>query len=129
MDKPASRLAIPVLRSRVAPVFNWCSKLQIFLQDPHDLKPCHEIIVHNINAFDRFKILKQEEVHTLICGALSPELLTYGELLGIIIIDHVSGEVCDVLQAYRSQELSDPRFRLPGCPRRYRNRKREIKRG
>ena len=27
-------LAIPVLRSRVAPVLNWCSRIQIFPEEP-----------------------------------------------------------------------------------------------
>lgn len=123
MDKHAARLAIPVLRSRVAPVFNWCSKMQIFLEDSSDFKPCREIIMHNINAFGRLKVLQHENVHTLICGALSPDLFDYGGLLGLFIIDGISGEVCEVLEAYRTEELSHPRFRLPGC-RRHRKQRR-----
>jgi len=127
MDKHASRLAIPVLRSRVAPVFNWCSKMQIFLEDTTDFKPCHEIIVHNINGFDRLKVLQHERVHTLICGALSPDLLDYGELLGMLIINGISGEVCEVLKAYCTKELNHPRFRLPGCHGRQKQRRKRAR--
>lgn len=123
MDKRAPRLAIPVLRSRVAPVFNWCSKMQIFFEDTPDLKPCQEIVVPNVNGFDRLRLLHHENVHTLICGALSRDLVDYGGMLGLVIIDGISGEVCEVLKAYHAKQLNQPRFRLPGCPGQPKKRK------
>jgi predicted Fe-Mo cluster-binding NifX family protein len=115
-------LAIPVFRSRVAPVLNWCSKMHIFQGEATDASCRDEIILLNMGAFERLKIIHQEGVQTLICGALSPDLLSYGERIGLNIIYGVSGEVADVLQAYHTQTLDNPRFRLPGCrgPRTYR---------
>jgi len=115
-------LAIPVFRSRVAPVLNWCSKIHIFRDDANEVKCCEEIILLNMGAFERLKIIHEEGVQTLICGALSPDLLSYGEKIGLNIIPGVSGEIVDVLQAYHAQKLDSPRFWLPGCrgPRTYR---------
>lgn len=122
MSKGTPMLAIPVFRSRVAPVLNWCSKMQIFREEATDTKCCDEIVLLNMGAFDRLKIIHEEGVQTLICGALSPDLLSYGEKIGLNIIHGVAGEIGDVLQAYHAQKLDSPRFWLPGCrgPRTYR---------
>lgn len=122
MSKGTPILAIPVFRARVAPVLNWCSKMHIFRNAAMDAKCCEEIILLNMGAFDRLRIIREEGVQTLICGALSPDLLSYGENLGLNIIHGVAGDIGDVLQAYHAQNLDSPRFWLPGCqgPRSYR---------
>lgn len=115
-------LAIPVLRSRVAPVLNWCSTIHIFPEDAGEDSQSREIVMLSLMAQERLKILKQEGVQTIICGALSQDLLSFGEGLGLRIIHGIAGEVGDVLQAYRSQNLDLPCYWLPGCrgPRHYR---------
>ncbi len=122
MDREIPRLAIPVFRSRVAPVLNWCSKIQIFSGSSAEASCGREISLLNMNAFDRLRILQEEGVQTLICGALTPDLLSYGESLGLKIIHGIAGEISDVLKAYHSELLTEARFRLPGCcgARRYR---------
>lgn len=107
-------LAIPVFRSRVAPVLNWCSKIYVFPQDVTDVGCCEEIVLFNMSAFNRLRMLHDEGVQTLICGALSQDLLSYGEMIGLNIIDGVAGEVHEVLQAYQAEKLDNPRFWLPG---------------
>jgi len=109
------RLAIPVFRSRVAPVLNWCSKILILPENTEEITAGDEIVLLHMNAFDRLGVLKEEGVKTLICGALSPDLLNYGESLGLRIIHGIAGEIGDVLKAYRSKKLDQPCFRLPGC--------------
>jgi len=114
MERRAPRLAIPVFRSRVAPVLNWCSKIHIFPECIEEADSCQEILLFNVNAFDRLRMLQEEGVRTLICGALSSDLLSYGDSLGLRIIHGIAGEIDDVLNAYRTQTLDQPRFRLPG---------------
>jgi predicted Fe-Mo cluster-binding NifX family protein len=119
-------LAIPVLRSRVAPVFNWCSKIRIFSGDaPNSMRFCEEIELGSLAALSRLDVLRKRGVKTLICGALSPDLLAYGEQLGLRIIPGIAGEIDEVLKAFGSRELDQPRFWMPGCmgPRRYRGRR------
>lgn len=116
-------LAIPVLRSRVAPVFNWCSRICIFSGDgPGGMRLCEEIEPGPLTAFSRLDILAKRGVKTLICGALSPDLLTYGEQLGLKIIPGVAGEIDEVLKAFGARELDQPRYWMPGSmgPRRHR---------
>lgn len=115
-------VAIPVLRSRVAPVLNWCSTIQIFPEEDSEQARGREIVLESLSGPERLKILKQEGVRTIICGALTRDLLSFGEGLGLRIIHGVAGEIAEVLLAYRTQRLDLPCFWLPGCGglRRYR---------
>ena len=115
-------VAVPVFGSRVAPVLNWCSRVLVFSQDDEHV-PREELVWAEADAFRRMRMLQQMGVRTLICGALSPELLRYGEALGLNIVYGVAGEVEAVLQAHHREQLDQPCFWLPGCRcrRRYRS--------
>jgi predicted Fe-Mo cluster-binding NifX family protein len=116
-------LAIPVLRSRVAPVLNWCSRIQIFPEEPSQEGVGQELILPHLEAAQRLKVLQDQGVSTLICGALSADLLRYATELGLTIVSGVAGEVEEVVQSYWQNNLDHPRFWLPGCrgARRYRS--------
>ena len=115
-------LAIPVLRSRVAPVLNWCSSIHLFPDDPAYQGAGQEVDVSHLDAAQRLEFLRQKGVKTLICGALSPDLLYYGQKLGLKVVCGVAGEVEEVRRSYWQDGLNQPHFWLPGCrpPRRYR---------
>ncbi len=115
-------LAIPVMRSRVAPVLNWCSRVQIFPDDRAYEGPGQELVLAHLDPHQRLKFLREMGVTTLICGAVSPDLLHYGEQLGLRILCGVAGQVGEVLRSFWQNQLDQPHFRLPGCqgPRRYR---------
>jgi len=114
-------LAIPVMRGRVAPVLNWCSRLLIFPATPEGGE-CEELCAPEITPWERLQLLPTKGVHTLICGALSADLQHFATKLGLTIIPGVAGEVGEVLTAYRENRLTQPEFWLPGCQgnRRYR---------
>ncbi|MFP5213760.1 MAG: NifB/NifX family molybdenum-iron cluster-binding protein [Acidobacteriota bacterium] len=109
-------LAVPVLRSRVAPVLNWCSRVIIISDADGDEAQVREIIVQANDPFELLRRLKALNVSTLICGALTQDIPGYARNLGIEIIHGVAGEVSEVVSAYRNRCLDKPRFRLPGCP-------------
>ncbi|MCK9375589.1 MAG: hypothetical protein M0P73_05505 [Syntrophobacterales bacterium] len=115
-------LAIPVLRSRVAPVLNWCSRIQIFPPEPSQEAVGQELILPHLEAAQRLQVLHEKGVNTLICGALSADLLRYAGDLGLTVVSGVAGEVQEVVQSYWQNTLDDPKFWLPGCRglRRYR---------
>ena len=116
MPRQTPMLAVPVFRSRVAPVLNWCSTIDIFPENAAETTASsQEIVLLDMSAFDRLRILQEQGVRTLICGALSPELLSYGESIGLRIIHGIAGDIGDVLNAYYANDLDHPRFRLPGC--------------
>lgn len=108
-------LAIPVLRSRVAPVFNWCSRIQIFLEGPPQEGEAQELVLPHLEAAQRLQVLQEKGVSTLICGALSADLLRYARQLGLTVVSGVAGEVREVVQSYWQKTLDHPKFWLPGC--------------
>jgi predicted Fe-Mo cluster-binding NifX family protein len=114
-------IAIPVMRGRVAPVLNWCSRWLIFPAPP-EKGPGQELWAPELGPLERLQLLQQRGVNTLICGALSADLQHCAAQLGLKVIPGVAGDIEAVLQAYRQNRLDRPEFRLPGClgPGRYR---------
>ncbi|MCK8603588.1 NifB/NifX family molybdenum-iron cluster-binding protein [Desulfoferrobacter suflitae] len=117
-------LAIPIFRSRVAPALNWCSRVLLFPKDHLDGTVCQEELFTDVaNPFERLRILRNRGVTTLICGALSPDLLRYAGHLNLQIICGVAGNIPEVLKAYQLHQLEDSYFRLPGCRQKHCHRK------
>jgi predicted Fe-Mo cluster-binding NifX family protein len=116
-------IALPVMRGRVAPVLNWCTRMQIFPIEPSQEGGGQELILLHLEAAQRLQFLRETGVSTLICGALSADLLQYARHLGLTVVSGVSGEVHEVVQSYWQNTLDHPKFWLPGCRglRRYRN--------
>jgi hypothetical protein len=99
----------------VAPVLDWCST--ILLISKHAAKSWHdgERLSVKTGVFDLLRLLHSMDVSPVICGALSPPALRYGQHLGLEFICGISGGIDEVVEAYRAGELDQPRFRLPGC--------------
>jgi predicted Fe-Mo cluster-binding NifX family protein len=114
-------IAIPVMRGRVAPVLNWCSRMLIFPASPAE-SAMQELWTPELGASERLQLLKERGVQTLICGALSLDLQNCAVGLGFKIIPGVAGDIEKVVEAYRQNRLNQPEFWLPGCrgARRYR---------
>lgn len=108
-------VAIPVFRARVAPVLDWCSKILLISEEGVGGAASREIDVKEAGRFDLMRDLRQQGIDIVICGALSQEMLSYGEGLGLQIIHGIAGDIGEVLQAYRKGELDSPRYWLPGC--------------
>ncbi len=114
-------LAIPVFRDRVAPVFDWCSRIIIIPEKETDKESSRQIDVRE-NTFKLMRKLREQGIRTVICGAMSLEALNYGRSIGLKIIHGIVGEIEDVLQAYRDQKLDQPQYCLPGCREKRRRR-------
>jgi predicted Fe-Mo cluster-binding NifX family protein len=114
-------IAIPVMRGRVAPVLNWCSRVLIF-PSTSEGEMGQEFCAPELGPLERLQVLLAKGVDTLICGALSADLQNRATQLGFRVIPGVAGDIEEVLTAYRQNRLDQPEFWLPGCrgPRRYR---------
>ena len=115
-------IAIPIMRGRVAPVLNWCSRTIIFPVNPEG-GSAQELWTPELGPSERLQLLREQHgVQTLICGALSLDLQNCAVGLGVKVILGVAGDIEEVIKAYRQNRLDQPEFWLPGCrgPRRYR---------
>jgi predicted Fe-Mo cluster-binding NifX family protein len=63
----------------------------------------------------RVRRLKETGADLLICGAISNMIGNLIEAEGICIIPWVSGGVEEVLDAFAHEDLTDARYRMPGC--------------
>ncbi len=122
-------VAVAVSRGRVAPVLDWCT--QILLIHPWQCRGDVGIVSAWTvsNPYETLERLKAQNVTTLICGAVSRELLFYAEGLGFRVFHGVAGEVRKVVEAYAAGRLDEREFWMPGCRglRRYRSCRHEGK--
>jgi predicted Fe-Mo cluster-binding NifX family protein len=111
----AMRIAIPVWRDRVSPVFDVAGSLRLVdLEDGAPLQRSHA----NLQEDDlgaRVRKLSDLGVDVLICGAISRPLETMLAAAGVKVIAQICGGVEEVLDAYRTGGLGDLAFAMPGC--------------
>ena len=117
-----TRVAIPVWDERVAPVFDVSRRLLV-LDVESGKELCRtEQAIEETNEPRRASRLRDLGVDVLICGAISRGLAVAIEEIGIRLIPWVGGFVDEVFSAYLAEQLPDPRFIMPGCGGRRRQR-------
>lgn len=109
------RIAVPVWRDRISPVFDVAGSL--LLVDLREGTPAlrSDAILQEEDPDSRTARLGELGVDVLICGAISRPLESMLAAAGIKVIARVCGGVDDVLDAYRSGRLGDRAFAMPGC--------------
>jgi len=125
------RIALPVWGDRISPVFDTAEQLLVV-----DFEGRQEISRHRLDMGGgslptRLEGLKARSPEVLLCGAISRPLVDLLDSAGIEVIPFLSGNIEDLLQAYLEERLPDPRYLMPGClgrKRQRRSRCRERKR-
>ena len=108
------KVAIPIWSGRVCTVFDFASQLLIVdLEGGKELKR-NEYALGNVPPLIHASRLLHLNVQVLICGSISSSLANIVINNGIRIIPFICGDVDEVLNAYITGSLADPRFRLPG---------------
>ncbi len=111
----ANRLVgVPVFRNRVSPVLDACTRMVLVGPNEGEGTVTRAVSIGGCSLFDRAGELKRLGVGTVICGAVSEAFSRLIEAEGIELISGVSGEVGEVLAAYRNGTLNQERFRMPG---------------
>jgi predicted Fe-Mo cluster-binding NifX family protein len=115
------RLAIPVRNDRVSPVFDTASRV-LLLDLADGIEQARQLVEVAQATFptERAKRLAELGVNVLVCGAISRPLAGFLSAAGIVVIPWVSGAPEEVLRAYLTDRLSNPRWRMPGCGGRHR---------
>ncbi len=108
------RIAVPVWMDRVSPV--WDVARQLCLTEVEDTIVTGRTTI-SIAHMDRTRVLLQLEIDVLICGAISTLLERACRASGITVHSDVRGNVEEVVAAFLSGRLQQPRFRLPGSHR------------
>lgn len=109
------KIAIPTWNGRVSPVFDTASRLIVV-----QIGEGREIARFETDISEYFLPSKSMRltglgIDTLICGAISRPLAAMITTAGITLIPWIAGQVDEVLQAFLTNTLFEPRFIMPGC--------------
>jgi predicted Fe-Mo cluster-binding NifX family protein len=109
-----NRIAIPVYKSRVSPVFDSCARLLLIDLSQNEEINRTEILFEGLSETERLKMLKKTGVDTVICGAISDGFYKMISSADISMIIGIVGEVDQVLGAFQCNRLGESCFYMPG---------------
>jgi len=107
--------AIPVFRGRISPVLDTCTQLTLLLPSRKQPSPRSTVALKNNSIFERADEIKSLGVGVVICGAVSSAFYNLLIKKGIELVCGITGDIEEVIAAYRSGTLSNVRFRMPGA--------------
>jgi len=109
-----NRIAIPVFKSRISPVFDSCSRvLLVDLEHNKETKRA-EITFEDLSVLERLRMLSRLGITNVICAGISQSFHDQLTAAKISPITGIVGEVDEVLSAFMCEGLNDPRFYMPG---------------
>ena len=109
-----NRIAIPVFKSRISPVFDSCSRvLLVDMEHNGEIKRA-EITFEDLSVPERLRMLSRLGVTNVICAGISQSFHDQLTAAKISPITGIVGEVGEVLSAFSCDGLSDSRFFMPG---------------
>ena len=108
------KVAIPRMGESVAPCFEYCATMAIFTVGGKGVMEQIDFPLRSREPFDRVRLLRDQQVDTIICGGVQDH---YEDALcasGIKVISWVSGSVDDLLGLFlRGQLVPGGRHRIP----------------
>ena len=109
------KIAIPTWNGRVSPVFDTASRLLVVEIGKESEGARFETDISEYFLPSKSMRLTGLGIDTLICGAISRPLAYMITTAGIKLIPWISGQVEEIVQAFLTNTLFDPRFIMPGC--------------
>jgi predicted Fe-Mo cluster-binding NifX family protein len=100
------RIAIPRMGEHVAPCFEYCATMAIFTVRADAVVDQFDFPLRSRDPFDRVRLLRDEEVDTIICGGVQGVYEDALRASGIRVISWVSGTVDDLLDLFLRGRLS-----------------------
>jgi predicted Fe-Mo cluster-binding NifX family protein len=108
------RTAVPVFLGRVSPVLDTCTQL-LLLDSGGNTKTSRKTIpMKGSSLFDRAREIQGFGISVIICGAVGDSFYNLLREAGIDLVCGITGDIDEVIEAYRNGMLEQPRFRMPG---------------
>jgi predicted Fe-Mo cluster-binding NifX family protein len=99
------RVAMPRLGEQVAPCFGYAATITIFTIGRGKLLDEVDFCLQSNDILDRFRLLRDQQVGTLICGGLEESLEDLLQANDVRVISWVSGRVDVLLECFLRGEL------------------------
>jgi predicted Fe-Mo cluster-binding NifX family protein len=106
------KVAIPRFQEEVAPCFEYSATIAIFEIENGTIIDQLDFSLQSGRAFDRLRLLKDQQVHTLICGGIQDRFEDLVRASGIETISWVKGNVETILKRYLTGRLTPGGGRL-----------------
>jgi predicted Fe-Mo cluster-binding NifX family protein len=104
----------------VAPCFEYCATMAIFTIEDGRVTEQVDFPLGSRDPLDRVRLLRDQEVETIICGGVQDVFEDLLRARGIRVISWVSGSVDDLLEWFRRGQLvpgtGRPDRALPNAP-------------
>lgn len=108
------KIAVPVFRGRISPVFDWATRLLVVETDS-DCETCREVrTLQEAQLAARAIRLAEMGVDVLLCGGISGSMRSLVEIRGVRVVPWIAGEVEEVLKAFLAGSIPE-KFAMPGC--------------
>jgi predicted Fe-Mo cluster-binding NifX family protein len=108
------RIAIPIFKSRVSPVFDTCTRLSLIEFEDDRVITRKEFDLDNFSLQERLRVLEKNDVVVIICGGISDVFHATLSHSNIQLITGICGNVDEIIRAYIEGRLDDPCFFMPG---------------
>jgi predicted Fe-Mo cluster-binding NifX family protein len=119
------RIGLTVWGNRISPVFDASRTLMVAEIEGNRVVGKNYISMQPGFPHHQIGRLIEQQIETLICGAISEVPAHMADASGILLIPFITGNVEDVLNAYLSGRLgAAPMFRMPGFRRGQHRRRR-----
>ena len=99
------KVAIPHFGEDVAPCFEYSASIAIFTVRGKTVVGQIEFSLQSEEAFDRVRLLRDQNVATLICGGVQESFENLLLASGIRVISWVTGDVRELLQLFMRGKL------------------------
>lgn len=99
------KVAMPRFGESVAPCFGYSATMTIFSIKRGKVVDQVDFRLQSRDVLDRVRLLRDQQVGTLICGGLEDRLQDMLEGNGVRVISWVSGRVDDLLDCFLRGEL------------------------
>lgn len=109
------RIAVPIWKDRVSPVFDTAGTLLVVDVDGGREVSRRRIDLSSNPPHDRVKRLTAAGVDILLCGAISRPLFEMLVAAGVEVTPFLSGEIEALLRTAVERGTIDRRFLMPGC--------------
>jgi len=99
------KVAIPRLGESIAPCFEYSANFSIYTVREGHVIDRIEFPLRSKDPFDRVRLLRAEQVDTIICGGVMERYEDLLKASGIQVISWVSGSVEDLLNLFLRGQL------------------------
>jgi predicted Fe-Mo cluster-binding NifX family protein len=100
------KIAIPRMGEFVAPCLEYCATMAIFTIEAGRVVDQCDFPLRSRDPFDRVRLLRDQQVHTIICGGIQDTYEDAVRASGMRVVSWVSGRVDDLLELFLRGRLA-----------------------